>query len=134
MHELRPPFSPVGMGGCPLGGHGWGESDDDQLRAAVRQALDLGVRHFDTADVYGLGSSESLLGETLGGDKAGVVLATKFGVRWDRQGRITRDTSPAYLRTALDDSLRRLRTERIDLYYAHWPDGTTPVPEPPDPS
>lgn len=117
------------MGGCPLGGHGWGASDDAELIAAVVEAYDRGVRCFDTADVYGLGHSERLLSRALGRRVSDVLLATKFGVRWNADGKITKDTSPTYLRAALEASLTRLQVETIDLYYVHWPDGTTPIEE-----
>lgn len=122
-------ISRVGLGGCPLGGHGWGHCDDHEADAAVRRALELGVNFFDTADVYGLGHSEEVLAQSLGEQRKEVVIASKFGVRWDSTGRIWKDTSPRYLRQALEASLRRLRVDCIPLYYAHWPDGVTPVVE-----
>lgn len=124
-----PLVSRVGMGGCPLGGHGWGRVDDDESIAAVRRALDRGVTFFDTADVYGLGHSEEILAEALGPRHRDVVVATKFGVFKDAQGRTVKDTSPAHLRRALEASLRRLKLDRIPLYYVHWPDGVTPIEE-----
>lgn len=119
----------VGLGGCPLGGHGWGRVDDAEARAAVRRALDLGINFFDTADVYGLGHSEELLAETLADRRRDVILASKFGVRWDASGRTWKDISPGYVRHALEASLRRLRLDCIPLYYVHWPDGVTPIEE-----
>jgi myo-inositol catabolism protein IolS len=120
-------ISRVGMGGCPLGGYGWGPTNDDELQAAVRHAMDGGVNFFDTADVYGLGHSEELLSRALGERRREVVIASKFGVRWDGEGRIWKDISPKYLREALENSLRRLRIDCIPLYYVHWPDGVTPI-------
>jgi aryl-alcohol dehydrogenase-like predicted oxidoreductase len=92
-------------------------------RAVVDAALDAGVTLLDTADVYGSTRSEEFLGTVLAGRRERVVLATKFGMRIDdaRPG----GGSPAYLRRALEDSLRRLRTDRIDLYQLHWPDPAT---------
>jgi aryl-alcohol dehydrogenase-like predicted oxidoreductase len=118
--------SRVGFGGCPLGGHGWGDVDDRRAIAAVRRALDCGVNFFDTADVYGMGRSEELLSEALGNQRRNVVIATKFGVRREH-GRTFRDTSPKWLQTALCASLRRLRVDCIDLYYIHWPDAKVPL-------
>ena len=89
----------------------------------------MGVNLFDTADVYGLGHSEELLAETLGSRRKEVVLCSKFGVKWDNSGRTLMDVSPAYLRKALEASLRRLRVDCIPLYYIHWPDGVTPLSE-----
>lgn len=119
--------SRVALGGCPLGGYGWGEVDDAQAIAAVRRAEACGVNFFDTADVYGLGHSEELLSLALGECRTEVVIASKFGVRRTPDGRTVKDISPAYLRRALEASLRRLRLDCIPLYYIHWPDGKTPV-------
>lgn len=121
-------ISRVAMGGCPLGGHGWGHVDDSKSIAAVRRALDLGVNFFDTADVYGLGHSERILARALGAKRHEVVIATKFGIRHEN-GRTWKDASPAYLRSALEASLRRLQMDCIPLYYLHWPDEETPLVE-----
>lgn len=119
----------LGMGGCPLGGHGWGPTDHEDLVSAIRAAIGEGIEFFDTADVYGLGRSENLLAEILGPDRHKVVLASKFGVR-AAPGEETRiDVSPEYARSALEASLERLRIDYLPLYYAHWPDGVTPVEE-----
>lgn len=123
------PITRASMGTWQLGGHGWGRVDEDQAVAAVRRALDLGVNFFDTADVYGLGRSEELLSRTLGKRRHDLVIASKFGVRWDSQGRTSKDISPRHLRQALEASLRRLRLDCIPLYYVHWPDGLTPIGE-----
>lgn len=118
--------SRFGFGGCPLGGHGWGEIDERRLVAAIDQAFDSGVTLFDTADIYGLGKSESLLGEVLRTRRDQVVYATKFGVR--RMGDSTvYDNSPVWIREAAEGSLRRLQTDRIDLYQLHYWDRSTPL-------
>lgn len=119
--------SRIGLGGCPFGGHGWGPIDDENSLRAIRAAVDAGINFFDTADVYGLGHSEQILARGLGAKRTEMVVATKFGVRWDDQKRIVKDISPRYLRTALEASLRRLQLDCIPLYYVHWPDGATPV-------
>ena len=88
----------LGMGGCPLGGHGWGKvSDYDSIRA-VQTALDAGINFFDTADVYGLGHSEQILSSALEDSRHSAVIATKFGVRQGADGQMVKDTSPSYLR------------------------------------
>ena len=121
-------LSRIGMGGCPLGGHGWGPRDDKAAREAVAAAYDRGINLFDTADCYGFGQSERLIAEGLGDHKKDVVIATKFGVRWDEaSGKSWKDTSPGYVRTALEGSLRRLGLDCIPLYFIHWTDGKTPI-------
>jgi aryl-alcohol dehydrogenase-like predicted oxidoreductase len=96
------------------------------------KALDLGINVFDTAQAYGFGASERILGEALAPEikshRHGVVLATKGGLRKDRDGqRLVRDASPAWLRQGLESSLRALDTDYIDLYQVHWPDPHTPL-------
>src|SRR6478735_4039438 len=112
--------------GGPLG---WGVVDDDESVAAVRRALDLGVTFFDTADVYGAGHSERVLGRALAGRRDEVVVATKWGNLFDERTRTMdgADRSPEYARRALVASLRRLGTDRIDPYQLHL--GDTPLAE-----
>jgi aryl-alcohol dehydrogenase-like predicted oxidoreductase len=129
LFAIGQPVVRLGMGGCPLGGHDWGAVDDADSVAAVRRALEGGVNFFDTADVYGLGHSEELLAAALGPDRHRVIVATKFGMRWDANRRPWKDTSPGYLRVAIENSLRRLRLSCVPLYYIHWPDGATPIAE-----
>jgi aryl-alcohol dehydrogenase-like predicted oxidoreductase len=120
-------ISVIGFGGWPIGGHGYGVVDDSQSVSAIRKALDLGINIFDTADVYGFGHSEELLAKALGGRIGNVVVATKFGVRWDETGKTVKDCSPTYMRKALEGSLRRLKTDCIPLYQLHRHDGVTPL-------
>jgi aryl-alcohol dehydrogenase-like predicted oxidoreductase len=96
---------------------------------AIRAALDGGITLFDTADCYGRGASETLLGRCLPRDRDHLFVATKFGVRWDESGRTTRDTSPAHAKRAVEASLGRLASDVLDLVYVHWPDGRTPLEE-----
>ena len=103
--------------------------DDRESIVAVHRALDLGVNFFDTADVYGLGHAEEVLGQALRARKHEAIVATKFGVRWDEQGKTTRDLTPTRVVEALEGSLRRLDLERIDLYQIHWHDQRTPIEE-----
>ncbi|MEZ5942036.1 MAG: aldo/keto reductase [Planctomycetaceae bacterium] len=125
--EVASPVSRVGLGGCPLGGHGWGEVDDRNSVEAVRRAVDGGVNLFDTADIYGLGHSEQILSEALGYRRHDLVIASKFGVRRTSEGKTLFDNSPEWLDEALTGSLKRLRLDCIPLYYLHWPDGKTPI-------
>jgi aryl-alcohol dehydrogenase-like predicted oxidoreductase len=119
--------SRLAMGCWTIGGHGWGGVHNEESILAVQYAFDSGVTFFDTADVYGFGHSEKVLRKALGEHRKDVIIASKFGVRWDRDGRTWKDISPRYMRQALEASLRRLRLECIPLYYVHWPDGRTPV-------
>lgn len=114
------------MGGCAMGGHGWGTVNDDDLRDAINSALESGVTIFDTADTYGLGKSEEILGSTLEINRKNVAIATKFGVRVEN-GKTFYDNSPKWIETALNNSLRRLNTEYIDIYQIHYRDGKTPL-------
>ena len=123
------PLPRLGFGCEQLGGHAWGASDRAELEAAVVRAAELGVRLFDTADCYGLGESESRLGRLLAPFRADALIATKFGVRFDAAGKVYYDASPAWARTAIDGSLRRLGIDCIDLYQLHYPDGVTPLEE-----
>lgn len=116
------------MGGCPMGGYGWGDVSNQELIDAIHQALDQGVNFFDTADTYGLGESERTLAHGLGSRRKDVVIASKFGVRTGN-GKTVYDNSPAYIQEALENSLQRLNTDYIDLYIIHYRDGVTPIEE-----
>ncbi|TCC37519.1 aldo/keto reductase [Kribbella capetownensis] len=99
----------------------WGEVDDDESIRAIHRALELGVTFFDTADAYGTGRSERVLGRAFAGRREQVVIATKFGHIYDETRRTLAgtDTSPDYIRRACEASLRRLDTDYIDLYQLH---------------
>lgn len=116
------------MGGCPMGGHGWGIVQEQELINAVHAALERGINFFDTADTYGLGQSERTLGRALGSRRHKAVIATKFGVRVEN-GSTFYDNSPQWIRIACENSLRRLDTDYIDLYQIHYRDGVTPMDE-----
>lgn len=108
----------------------YGPTDDAQSLATLEHALALGVTHYDTADMYGMGHNESLLSRFLAGRRERVVIATKFGIVRE-EGKYERriDTSPAYVRAACEASLKRLGVETIDLYYAHRLNPEVPVEE-----
>ena len=116
------------VGGCPMGGYGWGKVSDDDLIDVINQAVEMGINFFDNADTYGLGKSEETLGKGLGNKRKDVVIGTKFGVRVEN-GRTFYDNSREWINTALENSLRRLNTDYIDLYQVHYRDGVTPIGE-----
>lgn len=118
--------SRICMGGCPMGGYGWGEVQENELIDAVHAALDQGITFFDTADTYGLGQSEITLGKALGEHRKDVIVASKFGVRAGN-GKTVYDNSPEWIREALQGSLKRLGTDYIDLYQIHYRDNITPI-------
>ena len=109
---------PLWQGDRPLG---WGRVDDAESIRAIRRAVELGVTFFDTADLYGAGHSEEVLGRALAGHRDEVVIATKWGHTFDpvTRQRGAPDTSPGYVRRALEASLRRLRVDHVDLYQLH---------------
>lgn len=121
--------SEIGFGAWAIGGTadaagtplGWGRTSDDESLAAIRRARELGVTFFDTADSYGFGRSESLLGIVLPRKRQDVVIATKVGVVRGEEGRLAKDFSRAHISHAVDGSLKRLRTDYIDLYQLHNP-------------
>jgi aryl-alcohol dehydrogenase-like predicted oxidoreductase len=119
--------SVVGLGCSNFGGR----LDRDRTRAVIDAALDAGITLLDTADVYGgSGASESLIGEALEGRRDRVVIATKFGMDMDGADvPAAPKGSRDYIRWAVEGSLSRLRTDRIDLYQLHYPDGFTPIAE-----
>jgi aryl-alcohol dehydrogenase-like predicted oxidoreductase len=137
--------SAITFGAWAIGGWMWGGSDARDAVAAIRTALDLGITSIDTAPIYGFGLSEELVGEALAGvDRSQVQILTKYGMRWDStQGTLAMTSQDAHGRPVpihkfagkqsviqeCEDSLRRLRTDYIDLYQIHWPDVTTPIEE-----
>ena len=125
--ELK--VSRICMGGCPMGGYGWGNVQEQELIDAVNVAVDNGVNFFDTADTYGLGQSEITLGKALGSRRKEVVIATKFGVHAEPGKPTFYDNSPNYIRKCIEGSLNRLGTDYIDLYQVHYRDGVTPICE-----
>lgn len=116
------------MGGCPMGGYGWGDVQEKELIDAIHTALDEGVNFFDTSDTYGLGQSEITLGKGLGNHRKDVVIASKFGVHVTPNGTVY-DNSPDYIQEALENSLKRLGTDYVDIYIIHYRDGKTPMSE-----
>ncbi len=121
--------SVVVLGTWVTGGWMWGGADESDSIRTIHKALDLGINFIDTAPVYGFGRSEEIVGKALREhpEEERVVVATKCGLEWDAEQRhIRRNSSPARIRQEVDDSLRRLGRDCIDLYQIHWPDPDTP--------
>src|SRR5690606_6104102 len=122
--------SRIGLGAMTMSAFYTGAgSDDAESVRALHRALDLGVTFIDTAEIYGPFSNEELVGRALKGRRDEAVLATKFGLYSHTRGEEGVDSSPASVRTAVEGSLRRLGTDRIDLYYQHRVDPDTPIEE-----
>ena len=120
-------FGAWGIGGAPF----WTNEGDEKSAAALLASFESGINFFDTAPVYGFGRSEELIGKTLKPYRDKVILATKCGLRWDREqlGSIRKEATRKSIFEEIDQSLKRLQTDRIDLYQVHWPDVTTPQSE-----
>lgn len=115
--------------GCMSLSSTYGPSDDTESTRALQAAVDLGITFFDTADLYGDGHNEVLVGNALAAVRDQVVIATKFGFVRNAAGQLTVDTSPAHVRAAIDNSLKRLGVDVIDLYYAHRVGKNVPIEE-----
>jgi aryl-alcohol dehydrogenase-like predicted oxidoreductase len=122
-----PVVSAIGLGTMGLSGS-YGPADEEEAIRTIRQALDVGITLLDTADYYGPGTSEELVGRAISGRRDEVFVATKTGMRVRVEGRYV-DGSPAYLREAIDASLRRLGVDAVDLYYLGRVDRSIPIEE-----
>jgi aryl-alcohol dehydrogenase-like predicted oxidoreductase len=122
-------LSCLGLGGWQLGGHGWGKVSEREMIKAVHKAIDVGITLFDTAPIYGLGRSEEMLGKSLGAKRKNTIIATKVGLVWENSKTFEKfaDSSPTTIAREVDISLKRLKTDYIDLYQIHWPDPKTPI-------
>jgi methylglyoxal reductase len=132
--------SVIGLGCWAIGGWQWGGTDDEKAIAAIRKAVDVGMTFVDTAPVYGFGHSERIVGQAIEGRRDEVILATKCGLVWDHETRqlsftdkegrdIYRDLTKEGILKEVEESLRRLKTDWIDLYQCHRPDDVTPPEE-----
>ncbi|GAB4181886.1 MAG: aldo/keto reductase [Calditrichia bacterium] len=125
-----PELTEIGFGAWAIGGpwaYGWGPVDDQESISAIHAALDAGINWIDTAAVYGLGHSETIVGKAVKGRRDEVFIATKCGLIWDDRGNVKPNINPGSIAQEVENSLRRLNVDVIDLYQIHWPDNKTPV-------
>ena len=126
-------ITPLGFGSWAVGGggwqFGWGSQDDRESIAAINRALDRGINWIDTAAVYGLGHSEEIVAKALRGRTERPYIFTKCSMVWDAAGNISHSLKRDSIRREVEDSLRRLQIETIDLYQIHWPNPRTDIEE-----
>ncbi|KAA3605637.1 MAG: aldo/keto reductase [Candidatus Scalindua sp. AMX11] len=116
-----------GIGGAPF----WTTEGEENSANSILKALSVGINFFDTAPVYGFGYSEELLGKTLRKKREDVIIATKCGLRWEREdlSSLRKEATQKSILFEIDASLKRLQTDYVDLYQVHWPDESTPISE-----
>lgn len=126
--QIAEKISAVGFGCWATGGSSvWNGTTDQDSIDAIQRAIDLGINFFDVAPVYGFGHAESVLGQAIQKRRDEIFLATKCGLVWDTQNHVTNNLTAGSLFREVDDSLRRLQTDHIDLYQMHWPDPATQI-------
>ncbi len=128
--NIPTPISRIGLGTWAIGGWMWGGTEEKDAIRTIQYAVDEGINVIDTAPVYGFGQSEEIVGKALaeGGRRDRSVIATKVALEWV-DGKVHRNSTPARIAQEIEDSLRRLQTDHIDLYQVHWPDPLVPVEE-----
>jgi aryl-alcohol dehydrogenase-like predicted oxidoreductase len=128
--DLSLAVSRVGLGTWAIDGWMWGGMDDAASIGTIHAAIDSGINLIDTAPAYGFGRSEEIVGRAIAEGKlrSRVVIATKAGLEW-QNGKVFRNVSRARMLREVEDSLRRLRTDHIDIYQVHWPDPLVPIEE-----
>jgi len=122
--------SPIALGTWAIGGWMWGGTDEAEAIRTIHEAVDRGITLIDTAPVYGFGRSEEIVGKALaeGGRRKRVAIATKVGLDW-KDGQPFRNAGKTRIHKEIEDSLRRLRTDVVDVYQVHWPDPNVPIEE-----
>jgi aryl-alcohol dehydrogenase-like predicted oxidoreductase len=122
--------SPVAIGTWAIGGWMWGGTDEAESVATIRAAFEHGINLVDTAPVYGFGRSEEIVGKAIAEARlrSGVLIASKVGLQWEG-GKVSRNASRARIMREVEESLRRLRTDYIDIYQVHWPDPLITIEE-----
>ena len=120
--------SRVAIGTWAIGGWMWGGTDEAESIATIRAAIDHGINVVDTAPAYGFGRSEEIVGKAIAHARSNVIIATKVGLEW-QGGKVFRNASRARIMREIEDSLRRLQTDYIDVYQVHWPDPLVAIEE-----
>ena len=131
-HDGGLKVSAIGIGCMPMirnGNINYGHADDDESIRAIHEAIELGITFFDTAEMYGPFANEELVGQAIKGKRDGLVIATKFAMRWNGNEATGLDGSPANARRAVEGSLKRLGIDTIDLFYQHRVDPNVPIEE-----
>jgi aryl-alcohol dehydrogenase-like predicted oxidoreductase len=120
----------IGLGTWAIGGWLWGGTEEQASIRTIHTALDKGINLIDTAPVYGFGLSEEIVGKAIAqyGKREKVIIATKVGLEW-KDGKVSRNSSKERILAEIEDSLRRLKTDYIDIYQIHWPDPVVPIEE-----
>jgi len=125
-----PMLSEIGLGTWAIGGQwewGWGPQNDQESIESIHRAMDNGINWIDTAPAYGLGHAEEIIAKALKGKRPKFFVATKCGLVWDTNGKVTNNNRPESILKEVEASLRRLHTDYIDLYQIHWPDASTSI-------
>lgn len=130
IESIPTPISRIGLGSWAIGGEWWGGTEEKEAIETIQFALDKGINLIDTAPAYGRGRSEEIVGKALaaGGRRDRAVIATKVGLE-PAAGRVYRNSSASRIEAEIHDSLRRLQTDRIDIYQVHWPDPLVEIEE-----
>ncbi|MBA3720852.1 MAG: aldo/keto reductase [Parachlamydiaceae bacterium] len=128
--NIKNKVSRIGLGTWVMGGSLWGGANEKDSIAAIHQAIEKGINFIDTAPAYGKGESEKVVGKALKqlGKRDQIILATKFGLNQETEN-VFRDSRKQSIKKEVEDSLRRLQVDYIDLFQVHWPDPTTPIQE-----
>jgi len=124
LHNLPHDVNRIGIGTWAIGGWMWGGTDERLSIKTLREAFDRGLNLVDTADLYGFGTSEKIVGKAIRehGNRDDLVLVTKVGVEWDENGKVWRNSSRDYILREVEESRKRLDTDYLDVYMIHWPD------------
>src|SRR5882724_5841261 len=120
--------SRIAQGTWAIGGWMWGGTDERESIRTIHSALDRGINLIDTAPVYGFGVSEEIVGKAIAeyGQRSRVIITTKVGLEW-KDGKVYRNSTKSRIYKEIDDSLKRLQTDYVDIYQVHWPDPLVPI-------